>query len=406
MGLSSLSLVRQVTAQIQGKHSLENTSTEPVEKSADAVIELERVKKEHEAQVRISQLEAEAQEIELMAGGLDELQGATEEVNELKEAVESRLEMGGLTRGEAQFAFMSLNRISDRVGLECAVASVESFSGSVQDRIDLTHGVVASLEGFVDSAKKAWNATIGKIIAWIKSFFSKESDKDKKEETSSKIKSKKEELSKSKSDKFILPNQIKSNPNKIGEHIKNSGFIVDFLETDLERILTQIKTYSENKKHHFGFHDTIAGTALTKVVELGEETKTGQHETQTAVFLGNKKFEITLNNGVVSGSIIDADEGATDNEIVVDKKTAESVLEFAERVNELRDKLNGYTKTYEDLSKKITEHMADEEVTEEDLKVTMSVAKFYMARPVLVYLVNLFKIAELVDGIKEKEDKK
>lgn len=192
MGLSSLSLVRQVTAQIQGKHSLENTSTEPVEKSADAVIELERVKKEHEAQVRISQLEAEAQEIELMAGGLDELQGATEEVNELKEAVESRLEMGGLTRGEAQFALMSLNRISSRVGLECAVASVESFSGSIQDRIDLTHGVVASLEGVIGDAWKTIKELFKNLWNKIKGWFtnverSAEATKEKTEEVAKKV---------------------------------------------------------------------------------------------------------------------------------------------------------------------------------------------------------------------------
>lgn len=167
MSLSRLSFVRQITAQVQGRSSMESrVSTQSEISSNDAVVEIERLKADNQLQVEISALEAEAQEIELMGGGIEELEGATEEVSELQAAVESRLETGGLTKGEAEFVQLQLNAIEKRTGLMASVPSVESFSGSSQDRIDMT---VASLEGVGEWLSNAWNA----IVEFFKNIFNK-----------------------------------------------------------------------------------------------------------------------------------------------------------------------------------------------------------------------------------------
>lgn len=184
--MNSLKFVRAVTAQVQGTPSTESDPSTVTEvTSGDAAVEIERLKADNQLQIEISALEAEAAEIEMMAGGIEELEGVTEEVGELKEAVESRLETGGLTKGEAQFVQMQLNTIQRRTGLVTNFASVESFSGSAQDRIDLT---VASLEGIGETLKNAWEAIkkfFKRIWDRIKGFFgsSKETAEKEKEET-------------------------------------------------------------------------------------------------------------------------------------------------------------------------------------------------------------------------------
>lgn len=189
MSLSRLSFVRQITAQVQGRSSMESrVSTQSEISSNDAVVEIERLKADNQLQVEISALEAEAQEIELMGGGIEELEGATEEVSELQAAVESRLETGGLTKGEAEFVQLQLNAIEKRTGLVASTPSVESFSGSSQDRIDMT---VASLEGIGDMLSNAWEAIkefFRNICNKVKGWFgntkkSAEKAKDKAEET-------------------------------------------------------------------------------------------------------------------------------------------------------------------------------------------------------------------------------
>lgn len=159
-----LKFVRQVVGQVRMSNedfdNDERIKTEDVRSSADAAIEIRALKADNEAQVRISSLEHDLVEIEGMHDGVDELMDAQAQVVEVKEAMESYLEKGGMTRDAALFANIALKNITERVFMPMAMPSMESFSGSSADRTDMT---VVSMEAADSWYVKAWEA--------IKNFF-------------------------------------------------------------------------------------------------------------------------------------------------------------------------------------------------------------------------------------------
>ena len=135
-----LKFVRQVVGQVRMSNedfdNDERIKTEDVRNSASAVVEIRRLKAENEAQVRISSLEHDLVEIEGLHDGVDELVDAQAQVTEMKEAMESYLEKGGMTRDAARFAEIAMKNITSRVFMPMAMPSLESFSGSSADRHD------------------------------------------------------------------------------------------------------------------------------------------------------------------------------------------------------------------------------------------------------------------------------
>lgn len=159
-----LKFVRQVVNQVRMSNedfdNNEGIKTDDVRSSADAAIEIRVLKADNEAQVRISSLEHDLVEIEGMHDGVGELMDAQAQVVEVKEAMESYLEKGGMTRDAALFASIALKNITERVFMPMAMPSMESFSGSSADRTDMT---VVSMEAADSWYVKAWEA--------IKNFF-------------------------------------------------------------------------------------------------------------------------------------------------------------------------------------------------------------------------------------------
>ena len=179
-----LKFVRQVVGQVRMSNedfdNDERIKTEDVRNSASAVVEIRRLKAENEAQVRISSLEHDLVEIEGLHDGVDELVDAQAQVTEMKEAMESYLEKGGLTRDAARFAEIAMKNITSRVFMPMAMPSLESFSGSSADRTDMT---IVSMEAADSWYAKVWEAIknfFKKIIDKVKSWFGKSKEDSEK----------------------------------------------------------------------------------------------------------------------------------------------------------------------------------------------------------------------------------
>lgn len=182
-----LKFVRQVVGQVRMSNedfdNGEGVKTDDVRSSASAVVEIRRLKAENEAQVRISSLEHDLVEIEGLHDGVQELADAQAQVTEVKEAMESYLEKGGMTRDAARFAEIAMKNITSRVFMPVSIPSLESFTGSSADRTDMT---IVSMEAADSWYVKAWEAIkkfftgiFNKITGWFKK--SEASEKDAKE---------------------------------------------------------------------------------------------------------------------------------------------------------------------------------------------------------------------------------
>ena len=182
-----LKFVQQVVNQVRMSNedfdNSEGVKTDDVRNSASAVVEIRRLKAENEAQVRISSLEHDLVEIEGLHDGVKELADAQAQVTEVKEAMESYLEKGGMTRDAARFAEIAMKNITSRVFMPVSIPSLESFTGSSADRTDMT---IMSMEAADSWYVKAWEAIkkfftgiFDKIRGWFKK--SEASEKDAKE---------------------------------------------------------------------------------------------------------------------------------------------------------------------------------------------------------------------------------
>lgn len=182
-----LKFVQQVVNQVRMSNedfdNSEGVKTDDVRNSASAVVEIRRLKAENEAQVRISSLEHDLVEIEGLHDGVKELADAQAQVTEVKEAMESYLEKGGMTRDAARFAEIAMKNITSRVFMPVSIPSLESFTGSSADRTDMT---IVSMEAADSWYVKAWEAIkkffasiFNKITGWFKK--SEASEKDAKE---------------------------------------------------------------------------------------------------------------------------------------------------------------------------------------------------------------------------------
>lgn len=179
-----LKFVRQVVGQVRMSNedfdNDERIKTEDVRNSASAVVEIRRLKAENEAQVRISSLEHDLVEIEGLHDGVQELADAQAQVTEVKEAMESYLEKGGMTRDAARFAEIAMKNITSRVFMPVSIPSLESFTGSSADRTDMT---IVSMEAADSWYVKVWEAIknfFKKIIDKVKSWFGKSKEDSKK----------------------------------------------------------------------------------------------------------------------------------------------------------------------------------------------------------------------------------
>lgn len=123
----------------------------------------------------------EEKEIEV-ADASDETEEAVEAVDELDEAaatLESIQELllahkteGGLDPMAAQYLHIAVAGVCDRIGLENAVPSLESFGGAT-DRLAATN---ISLEAVSDKAKAVWQAiknAVLKAVEFLRNFFAK-----------------------------------------------------------------------------------------------------------------------------------------------------------------------------------------------------------------------------------------
>ena len=179
-----LKFVRQVVGQVRMSNedfdNGEGVKTDDVRSSASAVVEIRRLKAENEAQVRISSLEHDLVEIEGLHDGVQELADAQAQVTEVKEAMESYLEKGGMTRDAARFAEIAMKNITSRVFMPVSIPSLESFTGSSADRTDMT---IVSMEAADSWYVKVWEAIknfFKKIIDKVKSWFGKSKEDSKK----------------------------------------------------------------------------------------------------------------------------------------------------------------------------------------------------------------------------------
>lgn len=135
----------------------EGIKTEEVTTSADAQIEIRRLKDAQETEVLISSLEHDLVEIEGLNDGVEELATAQEEIGELRAAMESFAEQGGMSKQTAQIASIALRQAAARVYMDVATPSLESFAGSTADRVDMT---VLSVEEADGVLVKAWKAIV------------------------------------------------------------------------------------------------------------------------------------------------------------------------------------------------------------------------------------------------------
>lgn len=173
--LKNSSILRAVLGNQFHPSNEDSVTTEEVGKTADAVVEIERLKQENLDLMEIHALEQDLALIEEHQSASDELSEATDEITELKAEIESYYEKGGMTASDAHHISKRLGYINKRTGglFHISMPSTESFRGNDADRMTLT----ASLEaGFGEMIRNAWDAIVNffkNIIKKIKDFFSK-----------------------------------------------------------------------------------------------------------------------------------------------------------------------------------------------------------------------------------------
>lgn len=160
----------------------DSVTTEEVGKTADAVVEIERLKQENLDLMEIHALEQDLALIEQDGAALDELSEATDEITEMRAEIESYYEKGGMSASDAHHMGKRLEYINKRLGglLAFNMPTTESFRGNDADRMTLT----ASTENaFTDGLKKMWEGfknMIKKIVDTVKGWFGASKEKNDK----------------------------------------------------------------------------------------------------------------------------------------------------------------------------------------------------------------------------------
>lgn len=177
--------------------------TEEVGKTADAVVEIERLKQENLDLMDIHALEQDLALIEQEGEAVGELSEATDEITEMRAEIESYYEKGGMSANDAHHIGKRLEYINKRLGggLSINIPSTESFRGNDADRMTLTASVEASIGEKISEMWKAFVKMLKGLFEKIKKFFGfgKEKAKDAEDKLN-----KAEEENKSKDGEGVL----------------------------------------------------------------------------------------------------------------------------------------------------------------------------------------------------------
>ena len=204
-------LAKSVLSQENGDNPLqtevkEDLGTTPVASSADAAIEIAQLKQDQEDQVLISSLEEDIAEVEAIEEGLDDVIVAHDEIGEYKEAMESFIEDGGMSKQTATMVRLGLQQSANRIYMNYEHGALESFDGSLQ-------ATVLAMEEADGMLAKAWNAIkeffkgiYNRVIGWFKK--STEADKKNIKDVETKI--------------LQLKEAVKANPDVAKESVVNT----------------------------------------------------------------------------------------------------------------------------------------------------------------------------------------
>lgn len=178
--LKNSSILRAVLGDQFRPSNEDSVTTEEVGRTADAVVEIERLKQENLDLMEIHALEQDLALIEQDGAALDELSEATDEITEMRAEIESYYEKGGMSASDAHHMSKRLEYINKRLGglLTFNIPATESFRGNDADRMTLT----ASTENaFIEGLKKMWEGfknMIKKIVDTVKGWFGVSSKKN------------------------------------------------------------------------------------------------------------------------------------------------------------------------------------------------------------------------------------
>lgn len=147
--------------------------TEEVGKTADAVVEIERLKQENLDLMEIHALEQDLALIEQDGDAIGELSEATDEITELRAEIESYYEKGGMSASDAHHISKRLGYINKRLGygLNINLPATESFRGNDADRMTLTASIEASIGEKITELWTAFVNMIKNAFNRIKEFF-------------------------------------------------------------------------------------------------------------------------------------------------------------------------------------------------------------------------------------------
>lgn len=223
----------------------EDLDTTPVASSADAAIEIAQLKQDQEDQVLISSLEDDIAEVEAIEDGLDDVIIAHDEIGEYKEAMESFIEDGGMSKQTATMVRLGLQQSANRIYMNYEHGAFESFDGSLQ-------ATVLAMEEADGMLAKAWNAIkeffkgiYNRVIGWFKK--STEADKKNIKDVETKI--------------LQLKEVVKANPDVAKEFVVNtpSGAAAQPEESAPETPKGGWETYPEEVRKKLGEFGFIGG---------------------------------------------------------------------------------------------------------------------------------------------------
>lgn len=184
----------------------DDLGTTPVASSADVAIEIAQLKQDQEDQVLISSLEEDIAEVEAIEEGLDDVIVAHDEIGEYKEAMESFIEDGGMSKQTATMVRLGLQQSANRIYMNYEHGALESFDGSLQ-------ATVLAMEEADGMLAKAWNAIkeffkgiYNRVVGWFKK--STEADKKNIKDVETKI--------------LQLKEAVKANPDVAKESVVNT----------------------------------------------------------------------------------------------------------------------------------------------------------------------------------------